>query len=46
MAANVVVTFGLDAIGNPASCPGMAPFYMKIVFTSASGAVWTAIRPY
>jgi len=46
MAANVVVTFGLDATGNPTSCPGMAPFYMKIVFTSASGAVWTAIRPY
>ena len=30
----VDVTFGLDAIGNPTSCPGTGVYYMKIVWVN------------
>lgn len=43
--ANVVVTFGLDASGNPVTCPN-GSFYMKIVWTNANNVVRTYIRPY
>lgn len=43
--ANVVVTFGLDAAGNPVTCPS-GSFYMKIVWTNANNVVRTYIRPY
>lgn len=42
----VDVTFGLDANGNPTSCPGTGNYYMKIVWTNASGTTVTLIRPY
>ena len=42
--ANVVVTFGLDASGNPVTCPN-GSFYMKIVWTNANNVVRTYIRP-
>jgi hypothetical protein len=39
-------TFGLNANGEPASCPGLAPFYFKIVWTGPNGNSITVIRPY
>ncbi len=47
LAANVVVTFGLDSQGNPTSCPGPTGYYyMKIVWTNANGVVRTYIIRY
>ncbi len=43
--ATVVVTFGLDAAGNPVTCPS-GVFYMKIVWTNINNVVRTYIRPY
>ncbi len=43
--ANVVVTFGLDAAGNPVTCPS-GSFYMKIVWTNVNNVVRTYIIPY
>jgi hypothetical protein len=45
LASNVVVTFGLDANGNPVSCP-TGNYYYKIVWTNANGVVRTFILPY
>lgn len=42
---NVVVTFGLDAAGNPTSCPS-GVYYFKMVWTGANGVVRTVIWPY
>ena len=42
----VDATFGLDAAGNPTSCPGTGVYYMKIVWTNAAGASVTVILPY
>lgn len=42
----VDVTFGLDATGNPTSCPGTGTYYMKIVWVNAAGVTTTAILPY
>ena len=45
--ATAVVTFGLDATGNPTTCPGVGlPYYFKLVWTGANGVVRTYIRPY
>ncbi len=46
MAANVVVTFGLDATGTATSCPGLGNYYLKLVWTGANGLVRTVILPY
>lgn len=47
LSANVTVTFGLDAAGNPTTCPGIGvPYYYKLVYTNANGVVRTFIRPY
>lgn len=43
---NASVTFGLDAVGNPTSCPGAGPYYMKIVWTGPGGVTHTTILPY
>jgi hypothetical protein len=43
---NGVVTFGLDASGNPASCPGTGTYYFKVVWTGPNGNSITVIRPY
>ncbi len=45
LVTNVVATFGLDASGNPTTCPTGA-YYMKLVWTGATGATRTVIRPY
>jgi len=39
-------TFGLDAMGNPAGCPGTAAYYMKVTWTGPAGNTYTAILPY
>ena len=39
-------SFGLDASGNPAGCPGTGPYYMKIVWTGPAGNTRSAILPY
>lgn len=43
---NAGVTFGLDASGNPTTCPGAASYYMKIAWTGPSGVPRTVILPY
>jgi hypothetical protein len=40
------VTFGLDANGNPTSCPGTGTYYYKVVWTGANGNTHTLILPY
>ena len=43
---NANVTFGLDSGGNPTTCPGLAAYYMKIIWTGPGGNPHTIIRPY
>ena len=43
--ATVVATFGLDAQGNPVTCPA-GTFYFKVVWTGANGVTRTYILPY
>ena len=45
LAANVVVTFGLDSAGNPTSCP-TGVYYYKVVWIGTNGIVKTYILPY
>jgi hypothetical protein len=45
LAATIVVTFGLDAAGNPTTCP-TGVFYYKLVWTGANSIVRTVIWPY
>lgn len=40
------VTFGLNANGEPTSCPASGSFYLKLVWTGASGTPHTVIKPY
>lgn len=42
---NASATFGLDANGNPATCPGVGYYYMKIELTGPNGN-HTALLPY
>ena len=39
-------TFGLDAQGNPTSCPGTGNYYMKIEWTGPNNVTHTTILPY
>lgn len=43
--ATIVVSFGLDAAGNPATCPA-GVYYFKVVWTGMNGIVRTVILPY
>ncbi|HWC53979.1 MAG TPA: hypothetical protein VG676_10375 [Chitinophagaceae bacterium] len=45
-AVTATATFGLDAAGNPTTCPGNGTYYMKIVWVDANGVSRTAILPY
>ncbi|CAN5715527.1 hypothetical protein BH11BAC4_BH11BAC4_14620 [soil metagenome] len=45
LAADVTVTFGLDAAGLPTTCPA-GVYYYKLVWTGANGIVRTFILPY
>lgn len=38
--------FGLDANGNPASCPGLGLYYMKLSWTGPGGNTFSSIWPY
>ena len=42
----ITVTFGLDASGNPTSCPGTGAYYFKAEWTSLAGATYSVIKPY
>lgn len=44
--ATATVTFGLDATGNPTSCPGTGHYYFKVFWTGPNGASANAILPY
>jgi hypothetical protein len=39
-------TFGLDASGNPTSCPGTGHYYFKLSWTGPGGNTASAILPY
>jgi len=39
-------TFGLDAAGDPTSCPGTGHYYFKVVWTGANGNSLTVIMAY
>ncbi|HCL83524.1 MAG TPA: hypothetical protein DIC22_06080 [Chitinophagaceae bacterium] len=41
-----VITYGLDAAGEPTGCPGSGTYYFKLVWTGANGNTFTIIRPY
>ncbi|PWT79222.1 MAG: hypothetical protein C5B59_00135 [Bacteroidetes bacterium] len=41
-----VITYGLDANGDPTSCPGTGTYYFKVVVTTPGGLVYTKILPY
>ncbi|MBL7733693.1 MAG: hypothetical protein JNM88_21160 [Chitinophagaceae bacterium] len=43
---NSYVIFGLDASGNPTTCPGSGTYYMKVVWTGPAGVTHTNIYPY
>ncbi len=39
-------TFGLNANGEPTSCPGLGTYYFKVIWTGPNGNSITIIRPY
>jgi hypothetical protein len=41
-----VASFGLDANGNPTSCPGTGNYYFKLTWTGPNGATASATLPY
>jgi hypothetical protein len=41
----LIITYGLDAEGNPTSCPGTGTYYFKVVWTNG-GVTITKILPY
>ena len=43
---NASVTFGLNAAGNPTSCPGIGSYFMKIEWTGPAGIPRVVILPY
>lgn len=44
--ATAVVTFGLDASGNPTTCPGAGKYYYKLNWTGPNGNTHNLILPY
>jgi hypothetical protein len=44
--ATATATFGLNAQGNPTSCPGTGSYYLKLTWTGIGGQTHTAILPY
>lgn len=43
---NASATFGLDASGNPTTCPGAGYYYMKVEWTGPNNQTHTALLPY
>ena len=46
MGVNATVMFGLNAAGQPTTCPGANPYYFKLVWTGPAGNTHTALVPY
>lgn len=46
LAATTTVQFGLDAQGNPTSCPGTGNYYLKLSWTGPNGNTATLIHVY
>lgn len=44
--ATATVTFGLDAMGNPTTCPGAGHYYLKLNWTGPNGNSQELIKPY
>ena len=44
--ASATITYGLDATGNPTSCPGTGSYYAQLVYVSPAGKTYTYIFPY
>lgn len=44
--ATATITYGLNATGNPTSCPGTGYYYGKMVYVGAGGKIYTYIFPY
>lgn len=44
--ATTVVKFGLDANGNPTSCPGNGSYYLKLTWSGPNGNTYSTILPY
>lgn len=44
--ASATMTFGLNAAGQPTTCPGTGNYYYKLVWTGPNGASVSAIFPY
>lgn len=45
-AVTATATFGLNASGEPATCPGTGNYYCKVVWNGPNGNTLTAIFPY
>jgi hypothetical protein len=43
---NATATFGLDANGNPTSCPGTGFYYLKLEWTGIGGITHSVLIPY
>ncbi len=43
---DATLTFGLNAAGQPASCPGSNPYYYKLSWTGPGGNTYNVIAPY
>ncbi len=46
LATQAVVTFGLNAAGEPTNCPGSGSYYAKMVWTGANGMTKNKISAY
>jgi hypothetical protein len=44
--ASATATFGLNASGEPTTCPGTGTYYFKVIWTGPNGNSITVIRPY
>lgn len=44
--ADVTVTFGLNALGEPTSCPIAGSYYFKAIWKGVNGVIKTTIMPY
>jgi hypothetical protein len=43
---STVITYGLDANGDPTGCPGSGTYYFKAVVSFPNGTTFTEIAPY
>ncbi len=40
------ITYGLDASGNPTTCPGTGNYYLEVIWTGPLGRTYPIILPY